>query len=154
MLTDLERRNLKVAVGMAIKLAGGQVNAANVSGRIDRPATFSDYANTTMMDRAMPVDVAVEVDQFNGKPLILAKMAGMLGFKLVSLPGRQLSASPMGALHRSIKEAGEAIAAIIEVEGYGGKPKPDARQNGIQQIDEAVEALLEAKERLLRMGDE
>lgn len=154
MLTDIERRNLKVTVGMAVKLAGGQENAANVSGRIERPATFSDYSNTTMMNRAAPVDVAVEIDQFNGKPLIIGKMAEMVGCRLVSLPSRQTSESSFGVLHKSIKEASEAIAAICEMEGYGGKPKGAARQNAMTQIDEAIEAFLEARERLHRMGED
>jgi|EndMetStandDraft_5_1072996.scaffolds.fasta_scaffold88604_3 hypothetical protein len=151
MLTDLERRNIKVQVGKAVKLAGGQENAANVSDRIDRPATFSDYANTALMNRQAPVDVAVEIDQFNGKPLITAFMARMLGYVLVSLPGSRKAASTMGALAVSIREGAEAIAAISEVVDLGHKPSRRDRDRIVHEIDEAIESFLEARERIQRM---
>lgn len=149
MLTDLERRNLKARVGMAVKLAGGQDNAANVSARIDRPATFSDYANPSVGNRHVPIDVAVEIDQFNGQPLIVGAAARMLGYELVHLPGTSRS---MTALALSIKEGAEAIAAISEMIDEGARtPGPD-RERIVREIDEAVRAFLEARARVLDMG--
>lgn len=149
MLTDHERKGLKVIVGLAVKLAGGQENATNIASRIARHATFSDYGNTRLLDRQVPADVAVEIDQFNGKPLIVAKMAEMLGYKLVTLPRTRIAGSETGALVRLIKECGEAITAVSEQLQFGMPTHklPD-RDKVLKELDEAIEAALEVRDRL------
>lgn len=149
MLIELQRRGLKVIVGLAVKLAGGQENAVNVTSRIQRHATFSDYGNTRLPDRHVPIDVAVEIDQFNGKPLIVRKMAELLGFWLTPIPSVEVSGSTMGALCRVAKEAGEAIAAISEFVDAGGTMESDRVKKVVSEVDDAIEALLAVRSRLL-----
>ena len=148
MLIDLQRKALKVMVGAAIKLAGGQENAVNVSSRITRHATFSDYGNTLLLERQCPIDVAVEIDQFNGRPLIIRKAAELLGYALVPLPGDKAAGSSVGALCRVTKETSEALAAISDYVDNGGTPKPDMVRKTCSEIDDAVEALLAVRHRL------
>jgi hypothetical protein len=99
MLDDLERRALKSVVGHAVKLAGGQDNAVNVNSRIGRAAAFSDYANHALTDRHCPIDVAIEIDQFNAEPLILKTMA-RLGFAGEHPASRTASHAPFHLLEQ------------------------------------------------------
>jgi hypothetical protein len=152
MLIDLQRRGLKVIVGLAVKLAGGQENAVNVTSRIQRHATFSDYGNTRLPDRHVPIDVAVEIDQFNGKPLVVKAMAQLLGFWLTPIPSVAVTGSSMGALCCVAKEAGEAIAAISEFVDAGGTMEADRKKKVVREVDDAIEALLAVRARLLPAG--
>jgi len=148
MLDDVQRRTLKLSVHEAIRLAGGQENAVNVSGRIKRPTAFSEYGNPKEPDRHIPIDVAIEIDAFNPEPVITAAMAGALGYGLVSLPSAKVRGSEMGALARSIKEAAESISALSEAMSYGGKPRAEVRAKAIKELRESVAASLEAIARL------
>jgi len=153
MLDELQRRTLKLRVHEAIRLAGGQENAVNVSGRIKRPTAFSEYGNPKEPDRHIPIDVAIEIDAFNPEPLITAAMAEQLGFGLVSLPGTRLRGSPMGALALAIKEAAESIAAVSDVTATGAELNPRRRDKAIKELRESVAASLEAIARLEQMRD-
>lgn len=154
MLTDLDRNGIKAKVGLAVKLAGGQENAANVTTRIARHATFSEYGNARLVDRHVPIDVAIEIDQFNGRPMIIAHAAALLGFKLVSLPSARIAGSEMGALVRLIKEAGEALTAISDRMSVGAQAHTVTDQAVLKELDEMIEAALEVRERLSPMPEQ
>jgi hypothetical protein len=145
MLSDLERRALKNVVGHAVKLAGGQENAVNVTSRISRAAAFSDYANAALEDRHCPIDVAIELDQFNVEPLILKTMARMTGQALIPLPRITASDTPLGRI------TGEAMKEVSDVFGTLGRQLEDGTLSAIEgpflerEIDEAVEKLLALK---------
>lgn len=145
MLTDLERRMLKSVVGLAVKTAGGQENAVNVNSRIGRAAAFSDYANPLLEDRHCPIDVAVELDQFNPEPLVLRAMARLTGHVLVALPEVAGSASPLGRVTgRALKEVGEVFSTL-------GRQLDDGVLTAVEdrrlerELDEAIEALVMLK---------
>lgn len=138
-LTSLDRKELKGVVRLAVKEAGGQENCANVSGRIDRAAAFSDYANNELDNRHMPIDVAVEIDQFNANARIVSAMARMLGYEL-----RPIEADPArsdeDALLATAKESTEAVATIWAAKADGIITQAE-RAEGTKQIDEAIRAL-------------
>ena len=145
MLTELERRALKSVVGLAVKTAGGQENAVNVTSRISRHVAFSEYANPEIGDRHCPIDVAVELDQFNATPLILKAMARMTGHELIALPRVVGDDSPLGQISgAALKEVGEVFATL-------GKQLEDGKISRLEdqalnrEIDEAVEKLLTLK---------
>ena len=145
MLTELERRALKSVVGLAVKTAGGQENAVNVTTRIHRAAAFSDYANVALEDRHCPIDVAVELDQFNAEPVILKAMARLAGHVLVKLPAATSSDQPLARISgRAMKEVADVFATL-------GQQLEDAVLTSVEgplldrEIDEAVEMLLTLK---------
>lgn len=145
MLSEIERRTLKTVVGHAVKTAGGQENAVNVNSRINRPAAFSDYANAALEDRHCPIDVAVELDQFNPEPLILKAMARLAGHAVVRLPAPTSSDMPLGRI------TGLAMKEIADVFGTLGTQLEDGTLTSAEgpllskEIDEAVEMLLTLK---------
>ncbi len=145
MLSDLERKALKNIVGHAVKLAGGQENAVNVTSRISRAAAFSDYANLALDDRHCPIDVAVELDQFNPEPLILRTMARLAGQALIPLPRISTSDSPLGRVTgEAMKEVADVFATLGRALDDGTfTQKEEQRLEG--EIDEAVEKLLTLK---------
>lgn len=143
MLTELDRLELKGVTRMSVTVAGGQENATNVSGRIERAATFSDYCNPARKE-IVALDVAIELDQFNGKPMLIGKAAGMLGCDLVKRPRVMPAPGDMAGLCKMAKESSEAIAAVSEAFG-DGRITPAERQHVRAQLDEAVVAYLEIR---------
>jgi hypothetical protein len=112
-MNHLFRTELKGVVKLAVVEAGGQENCANVSARIKRAAAFSDYANPAIDDRHMPVDVALELDAFNGNGRIVGAMARALGFVLVRLPQVALSGTRLGRLTgQAMKETSDVFATL------------------------------------------
>lgn len=145
MLTDLERKALKGVVKLAVKEAGGQENAINVTTRITRAAAFSDYANPDLGDRHMPIDVAVELDQFNNKPTILSAMARMAGHVVVRLPEVVNANSALGRV------TAEALKEVSDVFSTLGGQLADGVLTKVEgpylesEIDQAIEKLLALK---------
>lgn len=153
-LSDLQRRNLKSWVRTAVECAGGQVNAANVSGRIDRPESFSDYGNAEQPARHCPIDVAVDIDLFNGDPIITRHMAELLGYGLVKLPTPHTRGAVMGALARSIKEAADSISALSDVSADGHEKCTKHIDRAIREVEESIIASLEVVSRLKQMRED
>ena len=156
-MNPMFRTELKGVVKLAITEAGGQENAANVSGRIKRHSAFSEYANADVADRVMPIDVAIELDAFNGNGRIVGAMARMLGFVLVRLPQVALSGTRLGRLTgQAMKETADVFAtlgdALDDLE-----LTPAELANLEVQIDEAQAKLemlrLQARAEVLREGD-
>lgn len=113
MLSHTFRTELKGVVKLAVVEAGGQENCANVSQRIKRPAAFSDYANSAIDDRHLPVDVAIELDAFNGNGRIVGAMARLLGYMLVKLPQVVSSGTRLGRLTgQAMKETADVFATL------------------------------------------
>jgi hypothetical protein len=113
MLSAMFRRELKGVVKLAVVEAGGQENCANVSGRIHRPAAFSDYANPAIDERHIPLDVAVELDAFNGNGRIIGAAARALGYVLVQLPEIAKAGSRLGRVTaQAMKECADVFAQL------------------------------------------
>lgn len=148
MVSKLERTKLKGVVRLAVKEAGGQENAANVSDRIKRAASFSEYANLELDDRQMPIDVAVEIDSFNGNHRILAAMAAMVGCFVVPMPGVAAADSTETGLLKVAKESTEAIAAGWAARADGAITANERAAVG-KEIDEAIVALMALRARWL-----
>lgn len=153
-LSDDQRNTLKSFVRAAVKASGGQENARNVTGRVTRAASFSDYGNAAHFNRHMPIDIAVEVDMFNGDPSITRAMAELQGFALIPMPGGKLKGSVLGSLARAVKEAAESISVLSEALSFGGKLLPHLRERAIREVEEAIVAAYEVLARLKAMRDE
>lgn len=151
MLSRLQRDQIKGVADVAFKLAGGNQACALVS-RIARVATFSDYINIGFDDRAVPLDVAVDIDLYNlergGEPWLLRAAAGLLGFLLFKAPPLSGATGELDALLKSAKETTEAVAAGWAARADGVTTDAECDQVVIE-IDQAVVALLEFKAALL-----
>lgn len=145
MLTQMFGREIKGVVKLAIVEAGGQENCANVSGRIKRAAAFSDYANPAIDDRHIPLDVALEIDAFNGNGRIIRAAARMLGFVLVRLPDAVLNGSRLGRVGaQALKETSDVFASLGEALD-DNVLTADELPNFEQQVDEAIVMLVKLK---------
>lgn len=144
-MRPLFRTELKGVVKLAVVEAGGQENCANVSGRIRRAAAFSDYANPALDDRHIPLDVAVELDAFNGNGRILRAAAGLIGCVLVRLPEIALSGSRLGRVTaQAMKECAEVFSTLADVLD-DGKVTSAELVDFEKEVDEAVGKLLRLK---------
>ena len=147
MVSPMFRAELKGVVKLAIAEAGGQENAAIVSGRIKRHSAFSEYANSDVAERVMPIDVAVEIDGFNGNARIVSAMARQLGFIAIKAPSVALATCDVTALCRMATESSEAVAEFGKARADGVITPAEAKAVR-QQISEAVVAFLELDARL------
>ncbi|MET3925576.1 phage regulatory CII family protein [Devosia sp. 2618] len=144
-LTSMFRRELKGVVKLAVVEAGGQENCANVSGRIVRAAAFSDYANPVVDDRHIPLDVAVELDAFNGNGRIIKAAARMLGFVLVRLPEVINSGTKLGRVTaQAMKECADVFSRLGEVLDDGVITE-DELPDFEREVEEAIVKLLALK---------
>lgn len=145
MIAPLFRTELKGVVKLAVVEAGGQENCANVSGRIKRAAAFSDYANAALDDRHIPLDVAVELDAFNGNGRILRSAAALLGFVLVKLPEVGASFQKLGRLSaQAMKECSDVFSRLADVLD-DGEVKPEELPEFEREVDEAIAKLVRLK---------
>lgn len=109
------RRWLKKIVKGSVRKAG-QEALASISTRIQRAAAFSDYGNTELPDRHMPIDVAIEVDAYNGDQRIIEAMARLLGCIVVKLPASSLLGSKLGKLTGdAMREVGDVFSKLGEI---------------------------------------
>lgn len=148
MLTRLQRDELKGIADIAFKRAGGNLACSTIS-RIDRVATFSDYVNLEIENRAVPLDVAIDVDAYNlsrpgGRAWLIEAAARFLGFELVRRPAVGAQAAQVDGLIRSAKESAEAISAGWEALADSVVTAKE-RDEINRQFDQAVVAFLEAK---------
>lgn len=145
MIGPMFRTELKGVVKLAVVEAGGQENCANVSGRIRRAAAFSDYANPAIEERHIPLDVAVELDAFNGNGRILRAAAALLGFVLVRLPEVAHGSSRLGRVTaQAMKECGDVfsrLGAVLEDEKISATELPEVER----EVDEAIAKLMRLK---------
>lgn len=125
MLSHMFRTELKGVVKLAVVEAGGQENCANVSARIKRAAAFSDYANPAIEDRHLPIDVALELDAFNGNGRIVGAMARALGFLLIRVPQGRGPAKVMEASGRSAQEMGALMMELGQALADGHLDGPE-----------------------------
>lgn len=144
-MNPLFRTELKGVVRLAVVEAGGQENCANVSGRIKRAAAFSDYANPSLDDRHIPLDVAVELDAFNGNGRILRAAAALLGFVLVRLPEVGSAFDKLGRISaQAMKECAEVFTHLAQVLD-DGEVKPEELPEFEREVDEAIAKLIRLK---------
>lgn len=103
---------VKAATARAIADAGGNKVCAAAVTRIERVATFSDYANEAEIKRVIPLDTAIELDAFNSRagkpPQLIALAAAELGHVLIRLP----QASGMNCI---IEGSGELATRLGQV---------------------------------------
>lgn len=145
MLKSMFRTELKGVVKLAVVEAGGQENCANVSSRIKRAAAFSDYANPAHDDRHIPLDVALELDAFNGNGRILKAAVAMLGFVMVRLPDVMLSGSKLGRVTaQAMKECSDVFSDMGEML-EDGKVTPRELAVFERDADEAIAMLARLK---------
>lgn len=112
---------VKAVTAEVISDLGGNKVCAAAASRIERHATFSDYANPNEIKRVIPLDTAIELDAFNlrsGKPARMIELAAAeLGCVLIKLPdghgietvieGSGQLAAKLGAI---MTEVGAALA--------------------------------------------
>lgn len=80
-------------------------------------------------------------------------LAELAGYDLVNRRRPAISNSPLAALKVTVKETHEAIDAIAEIELSGGGASAAKRRAAVQQIDEGIEALIEARARIAPAHD-
>lgn len=108
---------VKAVTGEAIDDAKGNKVCAAVCTRIDRAATFSDYANPTEIKRVIPLDAAIEVDQHNlsngHRPRHIELAARQINHLLVPIPAVALGGSVLGKVTAAaLKETSEVFVAL------------------------------------------
>lgn len=145
MIGPMFRTALKGVVKLAVVEAGGQENCANVSGRIKRAAAFSDYANPTLEDRHIPLDVALELDAFNGNGRILKAAVAMLGYVMVRLPDVTLCGSKLGRVTaRAMKECADVFSDMGQML-EDGRITPKELAVFEKDADEAIAMIMRLK---------
>lgn len=110
MLTPIDRLELKGVTRLAVSEAGGQENCTNIS-RISRHGTFSDYGSPSNPE-IIALDVAIDLDRFNGSPRLLGKAAELCGCLLVALP-KGSNGEVERATARSAEEFGQMVSRIL-----------------------------------------
>lgn len=80
-------------------------------------------------------------------------LAALAGFGLWKRSGRDWSDAPLAALASVTKEGSEAIAAIAEVAGLGLGATAAQRAKAAKEIDDAIEALHAARDRIVPPSD-
>ena len=141
---------VKAVTGEAINDAGGNKVCAATASRIDRHATFSDYANPNEIKRVIPLDTAIELDAFNlraGKPARHIELAAAeLGFFLARAPEADPEASDVAGLCRISQESADAISALSRAMADGTITPGEARKVRRDIIDaQAAFAALDAR---------
>ncbi len=155
-LSHLDRQAIKALTRVAVDRAGGQENCANVSGRIDRPATFSDYANPALPNKVIALDAAVELDAFNGDAAHVRWAAARLGYEL-----RRSASAPAcdGTLLTragvALKECADVISAIAGGLADGTLCADDARRIARESREALplLQAVIDAAEAMIAGGE-
>jgi hypothetical protein len=134
--------------------AQGNKVCAAISTRITRPATFSDYTDLVDLQRVIPLDVAIELDQHGlrtgNPPRHALFVAETLGFLLVPHPRGLLVDCDMSALCKISTESAEAIATFAQARA-DGVTTPDEAKLVRQKIADAQTAFAELDARMARI---
>lgn len=142
-ISDKEQLSLKAATRRALDMAGGQ-DAFQHMTRV-KQAALAKYGSTAeeCADKFMPIDVAVEADMEAGSPIIIGKMAKLLGFRLVPIETTDDVILPV-TLHDALlvaNETADVIKAISKALEDGIVDSAEQREI-VREIDEAVKALM------------
>ena len=117
MLSADERKRVKTQTALAVRDCGGQEVCAEVSERIRRHASFSEYGNPQLPDRVIPLDVAAELDrwliQAGRRPRFASMMAGLCDHILVPDPRAAGAGSLLNLAGKSAEEVGKLVACVI-----------------------------------------
>lgn len=142
---------VKAATADSVADAGGNKVCAAASSRIDRHATFSDYANDAEIKRVIPLDTAIEIDAFNmraGKPpRLIALAAAELGLFLAQAPRVEADRGDVVSLCAITRESAEAIAHFSEALS-DGDISPDEARVLRRDLADAIAAFAAADARL------
>lgn len=148
-ISDKEQLSLKAATRRAFDMAGGPEEFQHMT-RV-RQSVLSKYGSTTQdcADKFIPVDVAVEADVEAGSPIITAKMAHILGYKLVPVAADTVNAAPLG-VHDALRianEAADVVKAITSALTDGRIDQAEEREIA-HEIEEAIKVLRDALTRV------
>ena len=143
--TPDDRRALKAAVRRAGKLAGGFASVCHVT-RVGE-SDLSKYAGIDHADRHCPVDVALELDREAGSPVIVATMAGLLGYRLVSAGAAASGGVCLREVARVAVESADVVAAVAAALADG---KLDAADLTLidREVEEACKVLRSVQARV------
>lgn len=147
-ISDKDQLALKAATRRAIDMAGGS-DALQHMTRV-KQAALAKYgsAGEDCADKYMPVDVAVEADMEAGSPIITAKMAKLLGFRLVPIEAEANAVLPV-TLKDGLLIASEMadVVKVISAALEDGVVDSAERAAIVREIDEAVKALMDVMRR-------
>ena len=137
-----ERLALKAAVRRAAKMAGGGASVQHAL-RVGE-ADLSRYGSPEHAARHCPIDVALDLDREAGAPVIVAALAGLLGYRLVLVDAEPAQGVTPDDISAVTVETAEAVKALCDRLGKG--PASAADKAAIhKEIEEAVAALRTAQ---------
>lgn len=143
-----ELKKLKSATHLGLKLAGGPDSFESVT-RV-RQGQLSKYASKDGAhgDYFMPIDIALECDRMAGQPVIIGKLAQMLGYSLV----KDASHAPVkGVTDRDINalsaEVGDFLRTYHEASEDDHLDSAERRQLRIE-LGEVIRKATEISEKL------
>jgi hypothetical protein len=143
-ISEADRAALRRAVPAAMKAAGATAREFSEltgydAGTLSRCLNQTNPAHT---DHFLPVDRAVEIDLWLGRPVMVTAMARLIGCAVFPLPEVDASAGGASAIAASIKELGEALAKIGQELGDDGRIDDRDDVDGlIDELGEAVDAI-------------
>jgi sugar phosphate isomerase/epimerase len=142
--TEQERKALKSAVRLALKLAGGPERFSHVTA-VKCPE-LSKYASASE-DRQARIDVALELDREAGAPVVLGEMARLLGYSLGQGERRDTAAATLADASRVARECLDVFNVVIEALA-DGRIDPTEGRACRQQIAEAIRELAQLDARI------
>ncbi|WP_127142866.1 phage regulatory CII family protein [Pelagibacterium montanilacus] len=140
---------VKAATAESITDAGGNKVCAAAVTRIDRVATFSDYANDAEIKRVIALDTAVELDAFNMRagraPRLIALAARELDHFLVPMPragkGSALLTRLSAEAMRKVSQVFADLGAALENDGYISLAEDEQLHEAIAEAHAVLAAL-------------
>lgn len=128
-------RQIKTATAVAIHTLGGLEAAATVCRASFQ--TLGGYQNRNRPDLIIPLDVALELDEACGEPVILSALARMQGFTLQA-PGQVEKPHIETAMAQIAGGAGTLLATFVEANR--DKHLDDAEQMRLREQLDSIEA--------------
>lgn len=135
---------LKTATRQLVALCGG-VEAAGTMSRVGK-SIISEYQNTEKPDLFMPVDVAADLEGTCGHYPVTQAMARAAGGVFIKSERKPI-VSVAESLPKIGKEVGDVFAQTARALA-DGKTTPKEAKDIVAQIDEAIDALITAREAL------
>lgn len=132
-LADDKIAALKTATHALITEVGGLEAAASVC-RVG-VSVLSEYQSRRHVDRVMPLDVAMQLEEVAGAPIVTGALARMQGYTL-SRPDADVVPSVGLAVAQAARNTGAAAAAFLEASADGHIDATEASE--MRRLLEAV----------------